>query len=80
MNYTNPDGNADFLGGITRVPRLDAATRAALTAQGVDVNAIDPPGTTATTTAGGHKIYTFGPALLVAKAQTSVCATHIPNP
>jgi demethoxyubiquinone hydroxylase (CLK1/Coq7/Cat5 family) len=33
MNYTNPDGNADFLGGITRVPRLDTATRAALTAQ-----------------------------------------------
>jgi RHS repeat-associated protein len=61
MNYTNPDGNADFLGGITRVPRLDAATRSALTAQGVDVNAIDPSGTTATPTAGGHKIATFGP-------------------
>jgi len=61
MNYTNPDGNADFLGGITRVPRLDAATRSALTAQGVDVNKIDPSGTTATPTTGGHKIATFGP-------------------
>ena len=61
MNYTNPDGNADFLGGITRVPRLDAATRSALTAQGVDVNRIDPSGTTATPTSGGHKIATFGP-------------------
>jgi RHS repeat-associated protein len=62
MNYTNPDGNADFLGGITRVPRLDTATRSALTAQGVDVNHIDPAGTTATpTTTGGHKIATFGP-------------------
>jgi RHS repeat-associated protein len=62
MNYTNPDGNADFLGGITRVPRLDAATRSALTAQGVNVDKIDPSGTTATpTTTGGHKIATFGP-------------------
>ncbi|MBV9186747.1 MAG: Ig-like domain-containing protein [Acidobacteria bacterium] len=61
MNYTNPDGNADFLGGITRVPRLDAATRSALTAQGVDVDKIDPSGTTATPTSGGHKIATFGP-------------------
>ena len=61
MNYTNPDGNADFLGGMTRVPRLDTATRSALTAQGVDVNKIDPSGTTATPTSGGHKIATFGP-------------------
>ncbi|MEA2416362.1 MAG: hypothetical protein QOI58_3019, partial [Thermoanaerobaculia bacterium] len=61
MNYTNSDGNADFLGGITRVPRLDSATRSALTAQGVDVNQIDPAGTTATPTSGGHKINTFGP-------------------
>jgi len=60
--YANPDGNADFLGGISRVSRLDSATRSALTAQGVDVNKIDPPGTTATPTSGGHKIATFGPA------------------
>ena len=68
MNYTNPenpDGNADFLGGISRVPRFDSDTRSGLIAQGVDVNTIDkidPPGTIATPTPGGHKIATFGPA------------------
>ncbi|HXH95194.1 MAG TPA: RHS repeat-associated core domain-containing protein, partial [Thermoanaerobaculia bacterium] len=64
MNYTNPDnpdGPADFLGGVTRVPRLDSATRSGLTQQGVDVDKIDPPSTTATPTSGGHKIAKFGP-------------------
>jgi len=61
MNYTNADGDADFLGGTSRVPRLDAATRQALMQQGVNVDKIDPPSTTATPAAGGHKIASFGP-------------------
>jgi hypothetical protein len=50
---------ADFREGQERTPQLDAATRAAMQARGVDPSKVDPPSMTLSERAGGgHKIDT----------------------